>query len=330
MSGRPAEARGPQAQEDERQFLQLPCFALTHALSFSGAARKSKKEKAKRKNGMRNFLILLAVVLSVMATGCGQSSSGGGEFSPGGREDTLARIKREGALKWGADPSGGAPFAFFDPKDPDKVIGFEVDIMDKLAAHIGVKPEMVRCSWDALLEALLAKRSDIVMNGIEINAERQKRVAFSKPYYVYEQMLTVRAADKDKFKSLEDLKGKKIGTLSGAEANNVLKRAGFAPELLCSYEDSSTPYKDLELGRVEAVLQEQMIAEYYAGGNPKVFNVPQTFSPGKYGVALRKEDASLLAEMDRVLDLMKKNGELADIYRKWKIWNERQKEVGVQ
>lgn len=281
---------------------------------------------------MRNPLAVLAALLSVLVAGCGggSSSSGGAEFRLGGSEDTLARIKREGVLKWGADPSGGAPFAFFDPKDVEKVIGFEVDIMDKFAAHMGVKHELVRCSWDALLEALLSKRNDMVMNGVEINAERQKRVAFSKPYYIYEQMLTVRAADKDKFKLLDDLKGKKIGTLSGAEANNVLKRAGFAPELLSSYEDSSTPYKDLELGRVEAVVQEQMIAEYYAAPNPKVYNVPQTFSPGRYGVAVRKEDTSLLAEVDRILDLMRKNGELAAIYQQWKIWNERQKEVGLE
>lgn len=282
---------------------------------------------------MRHYLALLAVLLSAVLPGCGgSSSSGGGELRPARSEDTLSRIKREGVLKWGADPSGGAPFAFFDPQDRnvERVIGFEVDIMDKFAAHMGVRHELVRCSWDALLEALVSKRSDMVMNGIEINAERQKRVAFSKPYYVYEQMLTVRAADKDKYKSLDDLKGRKVGTLSGAEANNVLKRAGFAPELLPSYEDSSTPYKDLELGRVEAVVQEQMIAEYYAGANPKVYNVPQTFSPGRYGVAVRKEDASLLAEVDRILDLMKTNGELAAIYQKWKILNDRQKEVGVE
>ena len=85
-------------------------------------------------------------------------------------------------------------------------------------------------------------------------------MAFSSPYYLYEQMLTVRVEDKVKYKSLDDLKGQKIGTLSGAEANNVLMRAGFAEDQLSAYEDSSMPYKDLELKRVEAGLQEQMIA----------------------------------------------------------------------
>jgi ABC-type amino acid transport substrate-binding protein len=57
--------------------------------------------------------------------------------------------------------------------------------------------------------------------------------------------------------------------------------------------------------------------------------VPKTFGPGRYGVLLRQEDQALLAEVDRILDLMKQNGELAATYKRWKIWNERQKEVGV-
>ena len=286
--------------------------------------------KAARRTGA-----ILALLLAACAGGCSKSERpGGGDAAapaPQGGEDTLARIKREGVLKWGADPSGGAPFVFFDPKDPnvERVIGFEMDIMDKFAAHLGVRHEMVRAQWDALPEAMKARRTDLVMNGYEINEERKKRYAFSKPYYVYEQMLVVRAVDKDRYKSLDDLKGKKMGTLSGAEANNVLKRAGWTEDQITAYEDSSMPYKDLELGRTEAVLQEQMIAEYYAGPNPKLCLVPKTFGPGRYGVLLRQEDQALLAEVDRILDLMKQNGELAAIYKRWKIWNERQKEVGV-
>lgn len=245
-------------------------------------------------------------------------------------EDTLARIKREGVLKWGSDPSGGAPFVYNDPKDPDKVIGFELDIMEKLAAHMGLKHKIVESRWETLIPNMLAKRSDLVMNGIEINDERLKVVSFSSPYYVYEQQLTVRAEDKAKYKSLDDLKGKKIGTLSGAEANNVLAKAGFADNLLMGHDDSSTPYKNLELKRVEAVLQESIIAAFYAGKNAKLHNAAKTFSPGKYAAAIRKEDATLLAEVDRALKIMKENGELAEIYKKWEIWSEAQNDIGLK
>jgi polar amino acid transport system substrate-binding protein len=169
-----------------------------------------------------------------------------------------------------------------------------------------------------------------VVNGIEINEERAKRVAFSTPYYQYEQQLTVRAEDKGKYRTLDDLKGHKVATLNAAEANNVLKRAGWTEQLISPYDDSLTPYNELKLGRVEAVLQESIIADYYAGKDAKLYNVPQTFSPGKYAVALRKEDASLLQETDRILNLMKQNGELAAIYVRWKLWNDGQAALGIQ
>lgn len=270
-----------------------------------------------KRMGSRLWLVAGAVLL-VAATGCGR------------REEALARIRREGVLRWGADPAGGAPFVYFDPNDPSRVIGFEIDIMQKFAAHMGVKAEMAKNDWAALIDNMLAGRSDMVMNGIEINPARASKVLFSKPYYRYEQQLTVRTADREKYKTLSDLKGRKIATLNAAEANNVLEREGFTSRQISQYDDSLTPYTELEIGRVDGALQESIIAAYYAGGNPKLHNVPETFSPGEYAVAIRKGDESLLAECDRILALMKQNGELAEIYRKWKIWTPQQADVGVK
>lgn len=276
--------------------------------------------------GRAAFVVSILLAATTILAGCGRDQD---SRTSKPKEDTLAKVKREAVLRWGADPNGGAPYVFYDAKDNKKVIGFEIDIMDKVAQKLGVKLELVPSAWDSLLEALKSGRTDLVINGIEVNPEREQRYSFSEPYFIYEQMLTIRAADKDKYKSLDDLKGKLIGTLSGAQANNVLTEAGFTEKQISPFPDPSSPYNQLDLGRVEAVLQETLIAEWYAGSNPKLLNLPKTFAPGKYAVAMRKEDASLVAEINRILDEMKKNGELAAIYRKWKLWNDRQKDIGV-
>jgi len=283
---------------------------------------------------MRNCLAVSAALASVLVAGCGGGpSSGGGEFRLGGPEDTLSRIKRAGVLKWGADPSGGGPHVYLDEKDPTKVVGFEVDIMDKLAGHLGVEHQIARNDWDVLIPDLQrGGASDMVMNGVEINAEREKEVGFSTPYFVYEQQFAVRAEDKDKYKSLDDLKGHKIATLKAAEANNVLRRAGWTDDLLQQMPDSVTPYDELENKRVDAVLQENIITAFYANPTrrPKLSCLPGTFSSGKYAVAVRKPDASLLQELNRILELMKQNGELAAIYKRWNMWSARQAEIGIK
>jgi polar amino acid transport system substrate-binding protein len=106
-----------------------------------------------------------------------------------------ARAQDRAELRWGADPSGGAPFGFFDPNDPSRVIGFEVDITDELARRLGRSPVPERADWLALFDALEAKRCDILLNGFEVNDERAAVARFSVPYFRYGQQIVVRAAD---------------------------------------------------------------------------------------------------------------------------------------
>jgi polar amino acid transport system substrate-binding protein len=265
------------------------------------------------------WALMAAALLAGALAGCG-----------GGKQDSLARIRQAGVLKWGADPSGGAPFAFFNPKEPEEVIGFEVDMMECVGKHLGLKTEIVRADWDTLIDVLKRGDCDVVVNGIEINPEREKEVLFSAPYYEYEQQLAVRVADSTRYTSLDSLKGKKIATLVAAESNNVLKRAGWSDDLIQPMKDSQQPYDELKLGRVEAVLQEDIIGAYYVKNYPELCMVPKGFEPGRYAMALRKEDKELAAELDRIVSRMKENGELAAIYIKWNILTPRQTALGVK
>jgi len=45
----------------------------------------------------------------------------------------LDRIQERGTLIWGADAEGGAPYIFPDPNDPEKYIGFEVDLAQAIS-----------------------------------------------------------------------------------------------------------------------------------------------------------------------------------------------------
>jgi polar amino acid transport system substrate-binding protein len=137
-------------------------------------------------------------------------------------------------LRWGGDPSGGAPFAFFDPNDPSRVIGFEVDIMDALAKRLGRTPALERADWLALFDALEAKRCDILMNGFEVTEDRAAVARFSVPYFRYGQQIVVRAADAARVSSLADLAGKRVAVLNGSAAVDVLREAGFPDTRSCS------------------------------------------------------------------------------------------------
>src|SRR6266536_1000246 len=58
------------------------------------------------------------------------------------------------ALSWGGDAEGGAPFQFQDPREPSRIIGFEVDIADAIGRVLGRPVQFVQNQWDGLIPGL--------------------------------------------------------------------------------------------------------------------------------------------------------------------------------
>ena len=95
----------------------------------------------------------------------------------------LAAVKARGELRWGADAQGGAPYVFQDPMEPNRLIGFEVDLAEALAAKLGVRARPVLGPWDSLLELLARGDFDVALNGIEVAEEKKRVCVLSRPYY---------------------------------------------------------------------------------------------------------------------------------------------------
>lgn len=235
--------------------------------------------------------------------------------------DTLDTITQRGFLLWGSDAEGGAPYAFPDPGNPSRLIGFEVDIADAIARELGVEARQSQNAWDSLIPALQRGDFDFVMNGIEITPQRNENVLFSFPYYVYTEQLVVKS-DNTVIKDANDLKGKKVGTLSGAVAQDILMSMGEVEVKV--YSGQVEPYEDLALGRLDAVLLDLPIAAYYAKPNPKLRYAGTPIGEGLYAIAMRKADGQLKKRIDEVLKKLLLTGELKRIYEKWDMWNETQ------
>jgi polar amino acid transport system substrate-binding protein len=237
--------------------------------------------------------------------------------------ESLRNRLSSGVIRWGGDAEGGAPYQFRDSKDPDRLVGFEVDLADALAYVVSkrlgtpIRFEFKQYEWDTLPLGLERKDFDIVISGFETTAQNQARFAFTRPYYLYAQQLAVRK-DESAIASLDDCKGKRVGTLAGSAAAKLLEERGIETR---SYSGQTEPYLDLELGRLDAVLLDWPIAVYYAAPNPNLKLVGERIARGAYGIALRKEDRELAALLDDALAELVRDGRLAEILLKWRIWN---------
>ncbi len=220
-------------------------------------------------------------------------------------------------LLWGADAEGGAPYEFQDPRNPSRVIGFEVDIVEAIGRILGRPTQFVQNQWDGLVPGLERGNYDMIVSGLEITPDRAQVISFSRPYYVTYEQLTVRTDD-NRIGSLDDCRGLKVGTLKGSLAQRMLEARGGLTVL--SYDGQINAYEDLSNGRLDAVLMDYIIALYNVGPMPELKMVGSPVGRLDYGIGIRKEDRALLQEVNSALAQMTASGELRRVFENWKIW----------
>jgi polar amino acid transport system substrate-binding protein len=134
-------------------------------------------------------------------------------------------------------------------------------------------------------------------------------------------VLTVRAEDRGRFRTMADLRGRRVGTLSGTMAYDFLKNQ---PVLLVSYDDDVHPYSDLRQGRVDAVMLDNIIAARRVRSISGLFTQPQPVATGHYIAVLARTNTALRDRVNAVLKARMRDGTLERIYRNWGIWDDYQ------
>nr|4ZV1_A Chain A, AncQR [synthetic construct]4ZV2_A Chain A, AncQR [synthetic construct] len=209
------------------------------------------------------------------------------------------------------------PFGFKD--ENGKLVGFDIDLAKAIAKKLGVKVEFKPMDFDGIIPALQSGKIDVVIAGMTITEERKKQVDFSDPYFEAGQAIVVKKGN-DSIKSLEDLKGKKVGVQLGSTSEQHVKKvAKDAGVKVKKFDNFSEAFQELKSGRVDAVVTDNAVALAYVKQNPNagVKIVGETFSGEPYGIAVRKGNSELLEKINKALEEMKKDGTYDKIYEKW-------------
>lgn len=230
----------------------------------------------------------------------------------------LASANAAEPIRWAADTESGAPLIFQDPKMPDRIIGFEREVIEGIAKHMGRSATLVHNAWDGLVPGLARGNYDVIINGLEITAERQKKIAFSDPYFITAEQIAVRK-DETRIQSLADCRGKKVGTLKFSLAQTLLEEFGGIE--VVTYETEPSAYEDLKNRRTDAVLLDAPLAIYNAKPNPALKLVGAPVGSVLYGIGMKKSDTELLREVNAALAAMVKSDELRRIYDRYNLWN---------
>ncbi|EHM13827.1 MULTISPECIES: ABC transporter substrate-binding protein/permease [Jonquetella] len=221
-------------------------------------------------------------------------------------------------LRWGGDSEGNVPYMFGDPENQERMIGFEVDLVEALCRQMGRRPVFVSNGWDNLIPGLNLKLYDMALSGLEITAEHRQAVDFSLPYYKTFLQLVVPRGNPKKIADLGSCVGQTVGTLKQSYAYDTLVDAGVTD--IRTYENEINAYQDMANGRLDAVLMDSPIAIFYAGFNPNLEFVGEPIGSMEYGIAVRQGDSALKNELNAALTALRESGQLRDIYEKWNMW----------
>jgi len=228
-------------------------------------------------------------------------------------------------FRWGGDAEGGAPFVEADPADPARVRGFDVEIAAFIARGLGREPRFVQVAWASIPASVERGDFDVGLSGIEDRPDLRARYALSVPYFEFREVLAVRPAESARFRQLSDLGGRRVATLGGTMAYELLvaerARSGLIP---ISYDDDVHPYTDLVAGRVDAVLLDHVIAQRSLRRTGGFVIQPEAAAVGHYVGVFARRDSALRDSADAILRARMRDGSLEQVFRAWDVWDDAQ------
>ncbi|HHV71577.1 MAG TPA: amino acid ABC transporter substrate-binding protein [Clostridia bacterium] len=260
------------------------------------------------------LILILTMTLSMILTGCGGEKQQAQQNEQTG-DGSLQRVKDAGKLVAGLDDAF-PPMGYRN--DKNELVGFDIDFGNELAKRLGVEMEWQPTDWNGVILSLQSKKFDIILSGMSITEERKQAVNFSTPYIATDQVVVVKSSN-DEIKTVEDLKGKIIGTQLGSTGE---KSAKTIPDLdeknLKLYSAYTEAFTDLAIGRLDAMVVDELTARHYMTQKPgefKVTDISLSYEP--MGIAVRKEDKELLDAINQAIDDMRADGTLGKISEKW-------------
>ncbi|MDU4847088.1 amino acid ABC transporter substrate-binding protein [Clostridium sp.] len=258
-------------------------------------------------------------VLGTSLIACGGSSSQASSESSGKETEAKGTLEKK-ELVIGLDDTF-VPMGFKD--ENGELVGFDVELAKAVCEKLGKEYKFQAIDWSMKETELNSGNIDLIWNGYSISDERKEKVDFSKPYLDNKQIIVTLADSSINKKA--DLEGKKVGAQNQstavdavkADESNIIEK--FDGGDLVTFENNNDALMDLEAGRLDAIVVDEILARYYieARGSEKYKILDENFGDEQYGVGIRKGDTEFVDAFNKALDEVVADGTAGEISKKW-------------
>lgn len=203
-----------------------------------------------------------------------------------------------------------------------KIVGSDIDFGTEIAKLMGVKAQFKNTGFDSIIAALLTKKCDAVISGMNDTPERRKSVDFVD-YLLVGQSLMVKKGNPEHISTLESLSGKRVSVESGTTnrdflvaTSKKLVKQGKKEITIVTFPKDTDSFAALKAGRVDAYFADAPVVARYAKVDRSVEVGGRPINPFPIGIAIRKRDP-LRAATQKAVNRLYANGSIKRIVAKW-------------
>lgn len=249
---------------------------------------------------MKHFTKILALVLALCfclsLAGCGSDAK------------TLDDVKKAGQIVIATSPD----FPPFETIEGGEVVGIEIEIMEKIAAKLGVTLKIEQVNFDSVLPGIQAGKYDVGVSGITIDEDRKKNADFTNPYFEAAQVIVVK--NDSPIASKADLEGKKISVQTGTTAEKYCLTNGYQ---VSAFESNNDAFAAVTADKVDAWVVDNEVAVAMIKGNADVKKLDENMTTEPYGFAFPKGSDSLVEAFNTEISAMIADGTIQAIFDKY-------------
>jgi arginine transport system substrate-binding protein len=213
------------------------------------------------------------------------------------------------------------PFTYIN--EAGAIQGFDVDIATALCHALDATCQFSNQPWTSLIPSLKLGKFDALISAISITAQREKQVAFTKPYY--HNTASYVTSNKTNIEITADsLKKSTLGVQAGSTLESYIHQTYGRNIPVKTYNSIAEAFLDLKADRINIVLADTPVAQAWVKLSensafhmlPTLITDSHFFGDG-FGIAVQKNNQQLLKQLNSAIDIIQKNGEYEKIYQRY-------------
>lgn len=256
--------------------------------------------------------LFAALAIAVLCCGCGKDAKTSSDES---KADIKNLTAKEGVLTMATN----AEFPPYEYRDGETVVGIDAEVAKLIADKLNLKLEIVDVDFDSIVPGVQQGKYDIGMAGMTVNAERKEKVNFTESYAKGVQVVIVK--ENGNIKSLDDVKGKKIGVQQGTTgdiyASDTPENDGFGEENVTKYQNGALAVEGLKNGKVDCVIIDNEPAKAYVKANTGLKILETKYKDEDYAICCSKKNDELLNKVNDALKELIADGSVKRIVDKY-------------